>query len=370
MGSDLPGEAIASFVRLLYEVGPNFSEISRRINVPKETIRYWYHKKILAHGFGVYASIDMEKLGLKRVAMIVDFGKEYRHHAQAILIAMNQLCYVTYFERIMPEDTYLVHSSVPEQYLQSYLGLFTQLKEIGLFSSVESYVFDTFRTMPMKGEFYDFDTGRWFYDWKALDNFQLPTISKKEDFDYTDLLIIKELQKDASRSFSVIAKELTMNYRTLNWHYTNHIMKRQLVKGYILRWMGTSYDYKAEKALQRAHRYFNVSVFIKKPLSASLLSRINELPFLWSEGLAQNYYEFDFFFPVDVINECFQYLTDVLITVKEAVKVLILDQTNALSFSIPYHLYDPDRRRWSFQPEILLERFRELQIKISHPANS
>ena len=90
---------LAELVTLL---GPEIPEISRRLGQFKESVRYRYKEKILGKGIAVQAAIDHEKLGLKRVVVIVEFSDEYKQYAQSILIAMSDLCYVTGFELVIP----------------------------------------------------------------------------------------------------------------------------------------------------------------------------------------------------------------------------------------------------------------------------
>ena len=52
-----------------------------------------------------------------------------------------------------------------------------------------------------------------------------------------------------------MAETLKINYKTLTWHFRKHIEERKLIKGYVINWMGTKYDYKAERALNKKHTY-------------------------------------------------------------------------------------------------------------------
>ena len=63
----------------------------------------------------VQGMVDHEKLGLRRVMVVIDFAKEYRTYAETILTAMSELCYVVSFERLFPSGTYNVAASVPAE---------------------------------------------------------------------------------------------------------------------------------------------------------------------------------------------------------------------------------------------------------------
>src|SRR4029077_10553870 len=123
--------------------------------------------------------------------------------------------------------------------------------------------------------------GVWEYDWAK------PVEYGKEDnetgfepfsFDKMDLLILKELQRDSTRSLSEIREAIKendgidINYKTLAWHWIRHVQEKRMLKGYTLRWMGTGYDSLTETAMHRQHRYVMVPVFVRGVSDSERLS--------------------------------------------------------------------------------------------------
>jgi len=368
-GNDTNARTV-QLAELITLLGPDVPEISRRLGQFKESVRYRYKEKILGRGMAVQAAVDQEKLGLKRVVFVADFEEAYKHYANPILTAMNELCYVVYFARTLPSGGYLVNASVPAEHVEGFVGFVNSLRERGLFSSVELLEFDWARNPPMKAGHYDFDFGRWDLDWSAdvkpdrSSATYLP--SKQEKFDYVDLLILKELQMDANKPLNEMAARLKVNYKKLTWHYATHVMARRLIRSYRLNWMGTRYDYKLEKALHRKHRYMEVVVAVRdidERERAGLMASANSVPFLWFEAAGKNYYA-HFAFPIDSINEAFDYLFSVLAQFKGRYEYYIVDTTNALTFTIAYQLYDQTSRSWKFDSKELLSRFDGLMLRI------
>ena len=325
---------------------------------------------MLGRGFGVQASIDHEKLGLRRIVLFAEFAPQYRQYANSILSAMNELCYVVAFEKRMFRGDHYVEASVPTEHVGSFISFVNKLKDKGLFATLEVYPFDLFRTVPMRAESYDFDTGRWDFDWSALPlpqteaRYQLPD---RERFDKEDLLILKELQMDATRSFVEIADKLKLNYKMLAWHYKNHVLQRGMISGYYLSWKGTSYSTVLERALHRKHRYQQLSLLAVDLTDSErmmLMGRSHQIPFLWNEMMGDKKYCAHFFFPTENITEAYQFLTGAISEIKERVLVVPLDQTEALAFTLSYQLYDDNKRRWMFNEEELVSRFGELIQKI------
>jgi uncharacterized protein YukE len=357
-------------VKLLTEVGPDIPEISRRLGQFKESVRYRYKEKIVNRGFAVQAAVDHEKLGLRRIMIIAEVSEPFKKYAQSIFAAMHELCYVVGFTKTLVGGEHLVNLSVPSEYVTQVKGFFLDLKEKGMFTSLEILEFDWLRNAPMKPEFYDFDTGRWDFDWQkgGIEDYGSAALSPSNPgkFDYVDLLIIKELQMDANKSLKEIADKLGINYKKLAWHHTAHVLARTMISGYTVNWMGTRYDYTLEKALHRKHRYFAVDLFVKDVSefeSMTLRSNIDGLPFLWGEAGGQNYFA-EFAFPVDNVVEGLQHLGNVTHSVKDRMRIYPIDQTEAARFTIAYQLYDSAAKKWTLQAQELAQKFDQLMIQI------
>jgi Winged helix-turn-helix DNA-binding len=360
----------AQMVRLITQVGPDIPEIARRLGQFKESVRYRYKTKLLERGFAVQGMVDHEKLGLKRIAVVVDFADELVPHVQAIALAMNQLCYVVNYAKTVPDGRFIIHASVPAEHVPSFIEMISALKDRGVFKSTELFVFEWFRNIPMRAEFYDFNSGMWDFDWTAPSNQKYAAASyehaQKGKFDYTDLLIIEELQQDASKSLTEIAQKLNVNYKKLAWHYSTHVVGKRLVKGYRINWMGTRYDTKVERALHRRHRYIFVNVFVRGLAEVErmeLMSEINKLPFLWAEAAGDSYFA-QLAFPVDNVAEGLQFVQRALEPVRDRASFYFEDTSEALAFTITHQLYDPTAKKWLFNPETVLGGFNNLVLKI------
>lgn len=359
-------------VRLLTELGPDVPEIARRLGQFKESVRYRYKEKILNKGFAVQAAVDHERLGLKRVMLVADFSETYKNYAAAILTAMSEVSYVVSFAKSLIGGEYIVNLSVPSELIGEVREFLLALKERGMFAKLEILEFDWARVVPMKPDFYDFDTGRWDFEWQnpAPQDYEAAAYepSKRGKFDYIDLLIMKELQMDANKSMKEISEKLNINYKKLAWHHTAHVCGRKLLSGYTVNWMGTRYDYNLEKALHRKHRYFAIDFMVRDTNefeSMTLRHEMDRLPFLWFEGSGRNYFA-ELAVPVDYVVEGLQYLGNTSRGVKEKMSIHAIDQTEAARFTIPYSLYDPATKRWIFDREELVKKFEKLimQIKI------
>lgn len=366
-------EKKAQAIKLITEIGPQITEIASRIGVHKETVRYWYHS-LLERGFTVQASYDFEKLGMKRISMVVDLAEAYSEFARALFMAMNSLCYVVGYERTILDGSYLLHASVPAEHVDDYINLMQKLKEKDLFRSLDHFQFDSFRNIPMRADKYNFENGFWDFDWSSAvpnpEDVAMPPPSNKSKFDYIDLLILQELRIDANRSLVEVQENLKknnidVNYKTLDWHYRTHVLGDGLIKSYVLNWMGTRYDFKLEKAMHKKHTYLRVDLFVRdvnENERMTLMGWTNGIPFQWSEEVGPNYFA-QFAFPMDNVTEALLYLEKAIAPVKERARYFIMDPTNALSFTIDPTLYDTEERNWRFDSEDLMARFEHLLLQ-------
>jgi hypothetical protein len=357
-------------VKLLTEVGPDIPEISRRLNQFKESVRYRYKEKIVNRGFAVQAAVDHGKLGLKRLIVVAEVADPYKEYASAVFAAMHELCYVISFAKTLMGGEHMLNLSVPDEFVPQVRAFFEELREKGLFSKLEVLDFDWFRAAPMKSEFYDFDTGRWDFDWQQAGSEDYVSAayspSAPVKYDYVDLLIIKELQMDANKSLKEIADKLKVNYKKLAWHHGTHVLEKKLISGFTVNWMGTRYDYNLEKVLHRKHRYFALELLARNVSEYELMTlrhRIDRLPFLWSEAGGRNYYA-QFALPVDNVVEGLQYLGNATTSVKDRVSLTPADQTESARFTIAYNMFDQNLRKWTFNRADLSEKFSKLLVEI------
>ena len=357
-------------MQLLTKLGPDIPEIGRQLGEFKESVRYRYKAKILEKGMAVQAIPDQEKLGLQRLIMIVELGPTYSQHASSLLAAMNEICYVVGFAKTLPGGSYIVDAAVPKELVDRYIDFMLKLKERGLFSQMEILKFDWYRNPPMRSELYDFDNGRWDYDWSEAGSPDFEAAqylpSGRQKFDYTDLRLLEEFHVDANQSLTAVATKLGINYKKLAWHYNNHVVPRGLVKTYRLNWMGTAYDYNADRARQRSHRYFLVELIVKHVQSAELMAlraKVNGLPFVWAEAVGESY-DAQIAFPIDFMNEGLQFLATLLEPFRDRAEYFVIDQTNALSFTLSHQLYDAASGHWTFNEAELLSTFDELLLRI------
>jgi len=366
---------VAAMVREISVIGPKIPEIARRLGRHKETVRYWY-KKLEENGFAVQGILNHEAIGLRRVILKVQFGTEYLDYVGPMMAAMNDQSYIVGYAKALPEDVYVINASVPEELVNGFVSFASDLRDLGVFTTVDSYLFDWFRNKPMEGEYFDFEKGHWEFDVQTLMKqdrpYAEPVVSPKVKFDRIDLLLAKELQIDATRELQEIQAAIResdgveINYKTLCWHLKEHVEGHGLLSGFRTNWMGTRWDPVSDRARHRSHSYIGVDLLVKSPTSderAETRKILDRLPLLWGEASGADYFA-ELAIPSEMLYEVLLLLNSVMGSVNNKATFHIMDQRNAAGFTFPYKLYDDSSRQWTFNKEDLLVKFKTLENEI------
>jgi len=360
---------IAAFVKLVSEVGPDIPLIADSMGEHKESVRYWF-KKLLKQGIVIQPAVNFEKLGLARVVVVADFADEFEGQAEPIFIAMSQLCYVQSVVRTLPEGHYIINGTVPVEYVAQWIEMMRGLVEEGLFTSLEFSTYDWARNAPMKSDLYDFDVGRWEFEWSTPAKVYPEALhgpSERAPVDKIDLEIIKRLQRDETKPLSEIQKETGINYKTLSFHHRKHVLGRQMLKGHKVNWVGTTYNPETDRGNHRRHTYQPIDVIVRDVTPGertTLMGLTNALPFLWWEALGRSSYYAQLAFPTETISEAMEFLARALQPVKDRARWFMADQKHSLVFSIEPRLYDNESRAWRFNQAEVLRKFGQLLLHI------
>lgn len=360
---------IAEFVKIVTEVGPDIPLIAKRMGEHKESVRYWF-KKLIRQGMVIQASANFEKLGLARVVAVVDFAKEFESQAEPILIGMSQLCYVQSFIKTLPDGHYIVHGAVPVESVSIWMEMMRSLKDDGLFTSLEFTTYDWVRNAPMKSDLYDFDAGRWEFEWSTPAKVYpegLEGPSPRAQVDKIDLEIMKRLQRDETKPLSEIQRETGINYKTLSFHHRKHVLGRQMLKGHKLNWIGTAYNPQNDRGKHRRHTYQPIDIILRDITPSektTVMGLTNALPFLWAEASGKNTYYAQLVFPTETISEAMEFLSRALLPVKDRARWYMADQKHSLSFTLEPRLYDNESRTWRFNQSEVLGKFEQMLLQI------
>ena len=364
---DEPPDLEARIITAIGSAGPrNVAQLSRMTGAHQETIRYKIKKRFGRLGFRFHAEVDLDKIGLRLHWATLDFAKPYHEMAPQILRALNQVGYLTYYAKIVPQGNYVALFSLPGNATEHYKEFLSGLadKEI-----LDSFALDEVlvsRHKVMNPRYFNFRSGRWEIEWARVHEqppAPMPLDSRPhvEDFDRYDLLVIKELQKDSLQHLTGIAKKLKVHQKTLEYHYRTHVQKWKLVPSYTIRWTQDTTKRIIHSVAVTLLEFHNLD----RLEFAEVQAAISKIPFLWTEDLLEGgTYIAMMYVPVtDMINVT-GYISKAFPNLSSRVKVGFVEQPNASSFTIPYNMYQDGR--WKFnlrQMENSLRRESVIPIK-------
>jgi len=350
---------LVQMAHCLAELGPNINEIARQTGQYKETVRYRYHRFFLDKGITVQAVPNYPKLGFKRLIVVAKLARPFEANAKPIFTALCELCYLHSFTRVMLSGEYVIHIAVPTELAERCAAVYTALYESGLLEELEILEFEQMRNPPMKPEFFNFVRGTWAFDWSSAraKGTKLPLASPKvEKYDRIDLLILKDLDIDASDTLVKMVENVKVSLNALEFHYRDHVKARGLIKGYRLVWQGTKYDKEQRRVVSRKDFYIELTILLKDGTSeevAELMLLLTSTPFLWSEAYGAAYCA-EIFLPNYAYVGFLEYIDEFANKVGKKLRVFIMDQSHALRFVIQYDLFDGVSRKWMLDEQAVL----------------
>jgi len=339
----------ARIIKAIGVAGPrNVAKISRMTGTHQETIRYKIKKRFSRLGFRFHAEVDYGKIGLRLHWTAMDFSKGYYAMAPQILRALNQVGYLTYFAKIVPQGNYVALFALPENTADQYREFLSGLVRKGILSTFTLDEVLVNRHRVMDPRFFNFRSGRWEIEWDIVAGqapIPLPQGKKPhaEDFDYYDLLVIKELQKDSLQHLTSIAKKLKVHQKTLEYHYRTHVQKWKLVPSYTIRWTQDTTKRLIHSVAGTMLTFHDLSRLEFTEVQAA----VSKIPFLWSEDLLQGgEYTAYLYAPVTDLTNVTSYINATVPNLSSKVDVGFVKPSEATSFTIPYNMYQGDR--WKF----------------------
>ena len=130
-----------------------------------------------------------------------------------------------------------------------------ELDKRGIAKKLRFFWSTCFETVNPTRNWFDAKSKQWVFMWDkwieeiSAEEIKLPkTLIDPKEYpqkaDYIDVFILKELEIDATISFSEIAKKLNLNKTTIKYHFENHILKYGLMESFQI----ISYPFDKEKS--------------------------------------------------------------------------------------------------------------------------
>jgi len=276
----------AKILEALQLYGPrNIKALAESIRIPDTTVSFRLEKLIKQRMLLVTANLDFAKLGLARAFLITDslLGRQ-----DLLRKVIHSTDYWNYIARCYGKfDGFIAYFAFPAKYKNELQEYVEQAAKLRAFSH-HLFFWITNTHFPRVGfEWYDFEKKQWKFRWdewfnEILDSSgDMPEILREPN-DYTilvdkrDLLVLKELQKDATQDFRKLANVVGITAQSIHFRWHNHIVKRKIILQYT-----TSFK---PYPLEISDFYTFIVDFKEEESLAKFCNASNRKPFIVSYG--------------------------------------------------------------------------------------
>ena len=220
----------------MWKFGPrNLLEVSRRTGIPFTSV---YHRVAkLENKSKRFVSLmpQLSKLGMMRAVVLVTASPGAEDRVTQALRIPN---WWRSINRCEGSFTHLSANFLPAKFLGQFKAYVRRLSELKLIT--QSKIILTGEYIPNFPNFnyYDPDRNQWTFKWdlwlSALRKKPSKTIEDPSSYttlvDKSDVLIVKELQKNGRRTFAFLAPVLKMTLQGVKYHYDKKLIPTGIVK--------------------------------------------------------------------------------------------------------------------------------------------
>src|SRR2546428_225870 len=137
---------------------------------------------------------------------------------------------------------YYSQHAVPVENRQDFVQYLDQIVSSGLATNYRIFWLGDYHSHIPNFEYYDFKKRAWRFDWPAwlslftkgkVGNVSEEKESSKDDFDKNDLLILKELMKDARKKLSELSQMIGMTLPAAKYRFDN-LARRGFLQDYVI----------------------------------------------------------------------------------------------------------------------------------------
>jgi hypothetical protein len=335
----------SAVVRGLMEFGPrDIRHLSALVGVPYNRAIASYKRLRRKLGLLISAAPNTDLLGLTHAFFEATLSPEYRRVGLQALESVSSMNYLT-TNATSPMELFGILYAPASSRREEYLGLFDELVGEGFLECYSIRLFPEIVRHSLRPEYVDWESGEYMFEWGSL----TPRVVEQRVYDPSsrpladrlDLLLLKELEFDASRSFPEISDHLyrrngvRVSDRLLLYHYENHLVPRKMFSKYRVLFS------QSEK----------LGVYILTQVSSGSLDEylgwVRRIPYLGSEFLDPAGQHFsEYYLPSSCYQGFLSYVNSILAPLATRMKVFVSLPCSRSGFSLPYELFDEESGEW------------------------
>lgn len=230
-------------LRILETIGAesprNLTLVARKLGIKESTLysRLKRLKPLIFLNINVYHTF----IGLRKVCVI---AKAIQGKENLLFECMKANDYWLYVFRCFGEfeGCFAVYA-IPPEYEMNFESFIEALELDGVTENTELFWSTCFHTVNPTTNWYDAESGKWTFPWDSwieemeFKEMELPysledpaTFPQKAD--HTDIIILKELEKDGTKTLQSIADYLETSLQAVKYHFDKHVVGRRLLESY------------------------------------------------------------------------------------------------------------------------------------------
>jgi len=349
-GNEKSNDGIARLVDAIGQVGgENYSQLSRMVGMPEETVRYKVHRQFPKQRIAIHLSINYDKISISRKIISVTFPNQHMAKATRALEELSEQLYVSYYAKTIGSKVVTLMLVVPNNGWTEYKDFLACLKGNGILESYQAEDVVWYKHFPLMTDLYDFQRGEWNFKWEDLGKLKISPVEipranvalDLEEPDKTDLQILAELQSNANVSVSKMAQSLKESEDIAYYHFTEHVKKRGMIGQHIVGWVGTGGSYDKNTVSKVIFSFEN----IKQDGLDKIREMFYRFPFSWMELYTtnSNYYVFANI-PSTQLNAAMHYIDQPSSGLGKS-EIRICDAYDSAGFPLPTGMFD-EKKGW------------------------
>ncbi|HKZ93108.1 MAG TPA: winged helix-turn-helix transcriptional regulator [Candidatus Bathyarchaeia archaeon] len=334
--------------------GPrNITEVARKLGMPAETLRKRVRRMTSRFSLRFYLNIYHANLGLKKAVVFAQANPGYENmlfdslKTNDFWLSINR-CYG------MNEGCFAIYT-IPSNQTGDFEAFVRHLQDIGVASQSRLVWSTCFHYVHLTSKWFDKASKIWNFKWddwtKEIPKQGVklpPTLLDPEEFpikgDKTDILILKELEKNPLIRMTELAKRIGISQQLAAYHYLRHIKEQGLIESFEIAF--SYFDKPSSDNFVFLLEFSNYENFAK--FSSSLLDK----PFARGLGkvLGQNALLAHLYLPR---SEFRRFVSDLSGFIRagmlENYSYIILDPSKSLRQTISYEHFE--KKKWQYNHE-------------------
>lgn len=231
-------------LQALCEHGPrNLSEIARGAGISRDTLEFRIRRMRLNPQIflRMHTCVYHTNIGLKKAVVFMG-AKPGMEQLLFDCLKVNGFWLYICRSYGMGEGCTAVYA-IPAEYCAEFEVFLHEIKRLGVADSAQIYWSTCFQIGRITSDWFDSQGEKWVFHW---DDWLKEVQTQTTDLPYTliepksypicgdeiDVQMLMHLEADATKSIKEIAKVLGINRQRAQFHYTEHLAKRNLIEGY------------------------------------------------------------------------------------------------------------------------------------------